>query len=163
SFPSPLPVAAISTRKSAAPDTAPNPDHCHHSDPENHPISPAALFPPFQSPQQDSAAPQPTELPPAPVHCPTHAGAAPTKTPAHPPHPHRIQMHITAQDQRPFLRIHHHRFESSLEEMTAAPVPPVEPDAVTDVEPLNGSAQIGLPQFQLQVIMIVHHDKAMQP
>ena len=47
--------------------------------------------------------------------------------------------------------------------MTAPAVLPVKPDAVTDVEPLDGSAQIGLRQFDHEVIMIVHQDRSVQP
>ena len=42
-------------------------------------------------------------------------------------------------------------------------VPPVKPDAVADVEPLHRAAQVGLPRFHQQVIMVVHQHLGMNP
>src|SRR5881394_534851 len=38
----------------------------------------------------------------------------------------------------------------------------VEPDAVTDVEPLHGPAQVGFSRFRQQMIMIIHQHVDMQ-
>src|SRR5690349_4342436 len=47
--------------------------------------------------------------------------------------------------------------------MPATPVTPVEPGAVTAVEPLSGPAQVQLGQLQDQMIMVVHQDEGVQP
>jgi len=71
-------------------------------------------------------------------------------------------MHIAAQSKPPFLQADHHRFEAPLEQVSAAIMPAIEPDTVAQVQPLRRPAQIGLAQFQDQMIMIVHQYIAMQ-
>jgi hypothetical protein len=74
----------------------------------------------------------------------------------------RIEMKVAAQGQRPFVPAHRHRFETALEQMAAAPVTPVKPDAVTDVQPLRRAAQVRFAQVQEQMIMVVPQHKTMQ-
>jgi len=47
--------------------------------------------------------------------------------------------------------------------MAATPVTPIEPGAVTAVEPLSGAAQVQLGQLHDQMIMVVHQDERVQP
>ena len=70
-------------------------------------------------------------------------------------------MHIPAQCQRRGRRAEENRLEPPLEQMPDSVVPPVEPRAVTQIKPLQRQAQVGPSQFDDQVVMIVHQDKAM--
>jgi len=54
-----------------------------------------------------------------------------------------------------------HRLEPSLEKMPVQPMGPVEANAVRELKPLDGPAQIGLPKPDQQVIMIVHEHEGM--
>src|ERR1022692_3381519 len=49
-----------------------------------------------------------------------------------------------------------------MKQMAAAPMPPVEPDTVTDIEPLHRPAQIRLRQLDHQVIVIIHQHERVQ-
>src|ERR1051326_7237460 len=63
-------------------------------------------------------------------------------------HPYWIQMNIPAEGQRPLFWVDQHGLEPPLQQVTAATVPPVEPDTVADVEPLHRSAQVCFGQLQ---------------
>ena len=45
--------------------------------------------------------------------------------------------------------------------MSGALVPAIEPDAVTDIEPLHGPAQVGFRRFDQLMKMIVHQHEGM--
>ena len=57
--------------------------------------------------------------------------------------------------------LNNHRLESSLKQMSNATVPPIEPDAVTDVEPLHSAGQVGLGGFDQLMKMVVHQHISM--
>lgn len=65
-------------------------------------------------------------------------------------------MDVASQLLPPRVVLHHDRFETALEQVPDASVPSVEPDAVTDVEPLHRTAQVGFRGLDQQVKMIVH-------
>src|SRR4051812_6659095 len=71
-------------------------------------------------------------------------------------------MDVSAERDAPMARFNDDRFEAALEKVAAAAMTAIEPDAVTDVEPLNGPAEVRLSQFQEQVIVILHQDKGVQ-
>ena len=77
-------------------------------------------------------------------------------------HAYRVQMHIPAQGKPPFFPAEQHRFEAPLEQVSAPAMPTIEPNAVAEIQPLRRPTQIGLSQFEDQMIMIVHQDIAMQ-
>jgi hypothetical protein len=55
------------------------------------------------------------------------------------------------------------RLEAPLKEMTAAPVPAVEADAVGRLQPPDAAAQVGLRRLDQQMIVIGHQAEAMEP
>jgi hypothetical protein len=55
------------------------------------------------------------------------------------------------------------RFEPALKQVSATFVPSIEPDAITDVEPLHGAAQVGFGRFDQLMKMIVHQHVGMDP
>jgi hypothetical protein len=68
--------------------------------------------------------------------------------------PHWIYVNIPIDNQRALLGIVKDRFETPLKEWSSPPVQAVVPTAEGEVEPLDGSAQVGLQGFNLQMIMI---------
>src|SRR5438128_12097968 len=55
-----------------------------------------------------------------------------------------LDSNAPTQLQSPSLRFHHHdRLIAALIQMSHPPVPPIEPGAVTDVEPLHGLRESG--------------------
>lgn len=71
-------------------------------------------------------------------------------------------MDVPAQFQPPLPRVYHHRFEPALKQVPAAPVTPVEPHAVTHIEPLTGPAEVRFGQLHHQMVVIVHQHKRVQ-
>ena len=59
--------------------------------------------------------------------------------------------------------IDNQRFITTREQVTAETVPPVKPDAVTDIEPLHRLAEVKLARLQQKMIMIVHQHVSMHP
>ena len=51
-----------------------------------------------------------------------------------------------------------HRFESSLEERADAAVSAIEPNAVADIEPLDGLGKVRFGCLEKQVVMVFHQD-----
>jgi hypothetical protein len=49
-------------------------------------------------------------------------------------------------------------FESALKQVACPVVPTVEPDTVTDAQPLHRAAQVGLGCFEHQMEMVVHEN-----
>ena len=47
-------------------------------------------------------------------------------------------------------------FETPLEEWPNATIFSIEPNAVTDIEPMDGFTEICFPAFQLQVVVVTH-------
>src|SRR5436190_14068802 len=75
---------------------------------------------------------------------------------------YRVQMDVPDQAQAPLLWIDQHRLESSLKKVPCSIMLALEPNAIADVEPLNGAAKIGLGQFRQQMVMVIHQDKRVQ-
>src|SRR6266404_1651676 len=50
----------------------------------------------------------------------------------------------------------HHGLEPALKQVTGPVMPPIEPDAVADAQPLHRPAQVGSWSFHQEVQMIVH-------
>ena len=67
---------------------------------------------------------------------------------AEPPRADRIQVKITAELEPPTLRLNDDRFEAALKEVTRPIVPAVEPDAITDVEPLHRTREVQSGRFE---------------
>ena len=61
----------------------------------------------------------------------------------------------------PFTALDDHRLEASLENMPAALVPPVPPDAVSHVQPLDGSTQVGVGRAHQKMIVVAHQNRGM--
>ena len=65
-------------------------------------------------------------------------------------------MHVAPHFLKARFILDDHRAKAPLKQMATAPVAPVEPDALTDVQPLDRPAQVGLGRFQQQMIMVGH-------
>ena len=72
-------------------------------------------------------------------------------------------MNIPIDSEPALLGIVKDRFETSLKQRSSASVQAVLPTAEGEVEPLDGSAQLGLQGFNLQMIMISHQHECMNP
>ena len=72
-------------------------------------------------------------------------------------------MNIPIDNEPALLGIVKDRFETSLKQWSSPSVQAVGPSAEGEVEPLDGSAQLGLQGFNLQMVMISHQHKGMNP
>src|SRR5204863_10208616 len=77
------------------------------------------------------------------------------------PQAHRIQMNVAGYFHHPSLILDHNGLESALEDRPALVVRPVEPAAVTDIEPTDGMTEVGLGGAHHQLIMVVHEHEGM--
>ena len=70
---------------------------------------------------------------------------------------HRVQVQITAELKSGFARVEDNRFEAPLQKTTGPLAPTaIEPDGITDIEPLHGLAEVGRRRFQQQMVMVAH-------
>jgi hypothetical protein len=65
-------------------------------------------------------------------------------------------MHVTPHLLKPGVIFNDHGSKPTLKQMPAPLMPPVEPDAVTDVQPLPRPAQVRFWRFQQQMKMVRH-------
>jgi len=70
-------------------------------------------------------------------------------------------MNVAGYFHHPSLILDHNGLESALEDRPALVVRPVEPAAVTDIEPTDGMTEVGLGGAHHQVIMVVHDHEGM--
>ena len=66
-------------------------------------------------------------------------------------------MDVAAQFPTPVVKVHHHRFESPLENVPAAPMTPIEPHAVTHPENMHAGTHPALPAHPQKQVIIVPH------
>src|SRR5437764_621404 len=67
-------------------------------------------------------------------------------------------MQIQAANQHPLSGFDQHRFESPLEDVSAASMSSGPPNAVGDIEPLDRRAEISLRSAHQQMIMVAHQN-----
>ena len=70
--------------------------------------------------------------------------------------PNRIQVDVSRQMLEVFIGIYQQGFEASLKQVPAALPLDIEIDGVTDIDPLNGLAQVGLGGLHQQVVVVGH-------
>ena len=68
---------------------------------------------------------------------------------------YRVVVQVETASQHPLARFDHHGLEAALKYVPGSEVPPVPPDAISHIEPLHRSAQVGLRRAHHQVVMVI--------
>src|SRR5580704_3431742 len=76
--------------------------------------------------------------------------------------PYRIQMNVAVDLQR-FCWLVEDGFETSLKEWSYPTVFSIKPYAVTDIQPMEGIAEVRLWAFQLEMVVVTHQGVTVQP
>ena len=70
-------------------------------------------------------------------------------------------MHITSDLLPACVVLHEQRLKAALKEMTHSLVAPIKPDAVADVKPMQGAAEVGFGGLEQQMKMVIHEGVGM--
>jgi hypothetical protein len=65
-------------------------------------------------------------------------------------------MNIKAHGKKVAVVLYQKALESPLKQMSASPVPAIEPDRIADPQPLDGTGEDGILGVEEQMIMIAH-------